>query len=755
MVAVTLGVLFAVTACCSSTCAAALHQSDGDADRPRLKLSAIADVRQPRPDDSKAVRQAVRVRGCVTWFARDRVMDGYLVVQDDTAGIWVNVQQARGQSVWATDEKDSDQDWSDLAVGVEVEVVGERDASGYAPMILPRTIRIIDRDAPLRVPDARATTARRLFSGVEDSQRIMTEGILQGFRDDGERWILVLESAGNRFLATTRHEWLPEPAALVDGVIRISGVAASRFTTRGEFVAPYIHTGSRSDIEVVEPPRSGLADAPLLELSRLGAFQTELPTSHRVRCRGIVTHFTPQRLLFLQDGAVGVRVETTCNERLRPGDVVEVAGFIDASRIAAGVAQAVVLVEAQVRRVSATQPPTPFAIQPEDIVDINLAAQRKGLIARPGDYDCTLVTFRARLAEAQQTESGGVLLLASGRSMLGATASAIDFDRLRSIEAGSELQVTGVLTMELSTSSGGRPMWSMPLVDRMKVILRSADDVTIVGRPGWWNRTRLMMALAVVATTLLASLAWVGLLRLEVAAQSARLAGEMQQRHEAAVEFTATLRERNRIAANLHDTLLQTLSAIGMQLQSCQLSNQADPPAASKHLGLAHRMIEHAVKELRGSVWSMRSFPLHGRTFPEAVKAIGEQMAADSGFEFVFEAAPLVDLPIPEFVAGNLLLVVQEAINNAVRHGKPTRISVALRPGSGDDEVEVVVADDGGGFVPGFAPGPEDGHLGLQVMRERVERLGGRLAVESAPGRGTSVHATVATREYDASLAED
>jgi signal transduction histidine kinase len=755
MLPVALCVMVAVTACWSSASAAAPDQTDDDADRSKVALSAIADVRQPRPDDREAVRQAVRVRGRVTWFARDRIMDGYLVVQDDTAGVWVNLQQARTQGIWATDEKDGERDWSDLEVGVEVEVVGERDASGYAPMILPRTIRIIDRDAPLRVPDARSTTARRLFSGVEDSQRIVTEGILQGFRDDGERWILVIESAGNRFLATARHEWLPEPAALVDGVIRISGVAASRFTTRGEFVAPYIHSGSRSDIVVVEPPRSGLFDAPLLELSRLGAFQTELPTSHRIRCKGTVTHRTPERQLFLQDGAVGVRVETTSDERLRPGDVVEVAGFIDASRIAAGVAQAVVLVESQVRRVGTTQPPQPFAIQPERIIEINLAAQRKGLIARPGDYDCTLVSFRARLVEVQQTDSGGVLLLASGRSVLGATASAADFERLRRIEAGSELQITGVLSMELSTTSGGRPMWSMPLVDRMKVILRSADDVAIVGRPTWWNRPRLLTALAVVATTLLASLAWVWLLRREVAAQSHRLAGEMQQRHEAAVEFTATLRERNRIAANLHDTLLQTLSAISMQLQSCELSQHADPPAASKHLGLAHRMIEHAVKELRGSVWSMRSFPLHGRTFPESLKALGEQMAADSGFEFVLENAPLGDQPIPEFVAGNLLLVVQEAINNAVRHGKPKRISVALRPGSGDKALEVVVADDGAGFVPDLAAGPEEGHLGLQVMRERIERLGGQLVVESAPGRGTSVHATVATREYDQSLAED
>ena len=94
-------------------------------------------------------------------------------------------------------------------------------------------------------------------------------------------------------------------------------------------------------------------------------------------------------------------------------------------------------------------------------------------------------------------------------------------------------------------------------------------------------------------------------------------------------------------------------------------------------------------------------------------------------------------------MAGNLLLVVQEAIHNAIRHARPTRIDVtATFAGSG--AVTVTVRDDGRGFLPGTEAGPAQGHFGLQGMRERLERLGGTIAIESGPGAGTTITAHVA-----------
>jgi signal transduction histidine kinase len=107
---------------------------------------------------------------------------------------------------------------------------------------------------------------------------------------------------------------------------------------------------------------------------------------------------------------------------------------------------------------------------------------------------------------------------------------------------------------------------------------------------------------------------------------------------------------------------------------------------------------------------------------------------------------------IPNFVAGNLLLVAQEAIRNALHHGQPKTVDVQIDYDAASREVTMTVADDGSGFAVGDEVGPAQGHFGLQGMRERIASLGGTLAIDSRPGRGTRVTAVVVTLAYDAQL---
>jgi signal transduction histidine kinase len=100
--------------------------------------------------------------------------------------------------------------------------------------------------------------------------------------------------------------------------------------------------------------------------------------------------------------------------------------------------------------------------------------------------------------------------------------------------------------------------------------------------------------------------------------------------------------------------------------------------------------------------------------------------------------------PIAEFVAGNLLLVAQEALLNALRHGEAAAVAVRLGPTQdgglgGPHAVELTIRDDGRGFDPANRPGTRQGHFGIEGMSERVERLGGTIRIESRPGAGTTV----------------
>jgi signal transduction histidine kinase len=107
---------------------------------------------------------------------------------------------------------------------------------------------------------------------------------------------------------------------------------------------------------------------------------------------------------------------------------------------------------------------------------------------------------------------------------------------------------------------------------------------------------------------------------------------------------------------------------------------------------------------------------------------------------------------VRNFVAGNLLLCAQEAVNNALQHAgaKTIEVTVDFDPALG--RIDLSVRDDGSGFSPGAEVGPEQGHFGLTGMRERIERLGGTFTLDTAPGRGTTVRAQVHKRDYDSQI---
>ena len=226
----------------------------------------------------------------------------------------------------------------------------------------------------------------------------------------------------------------------------------------------------------------------------------------------------------------------------------------------------------------------------------------------------------------------------------------------------------------------------------------------------------------------------------------------MHARRDAAIEFQATLRERSRLAANLHDTLLQNITGLNYQLEACEAESLPSAERKANHLETARRMVQRAQEDLRGTVWALRVLPLHDRTFAEALRALAEQLAEgrDTQITIVTEG----ELPrLSEFVAGNLLLVAQEAIHNALKHARPAQIRAKVSAAADGQHILLVVRDDGVGFNPAARPRPNSGHFGLDGMRERIERLGGKLRIESQPGHGTSVHAEVLLGSFDEDLA--
>jgi signal transduction histidine kinase len=221
--------------------------------------------------------------------------------------------------------------------------------------------------------------------------------------------------------------------------------------------------------------------------------------------------------------------------------------------------------------------------------------------------------------------------------------------------------------------------------------------------------------------------------REEMIAENAGLQAQvLLQAREAGV-----LEERQRMAREIHDTLAQGLTGIITQLEAAQRTAQEDE--RERRIGNAKQLARDSLAEARRSVQALRPLALEGARLPDALAAETARWSATSGIRAdvttTGDARPLH----PE-VEVTLLRVAQEALTNVAKHAGASQAGVTLS--YMEDVVTLDVRDDGSGFQQNGNPWP-DGGFGLTAMRQRVNRLDGRLEIESEPGGGTAVSARV------------
>ncbi|MCD7444858.1 sensor histidine kinase [Streptomyces lincolnensis] len=203
--------------------------------------------------------------------------------------------------------------------------------------------------------------------------------------------------------------------------------------------------------------------------------------------------------------------------------------------------------------------------------------------------------------------------------------------------------------------------------------------------------------------------------------------------------------ERRRLAAEIHDTLAQGLTGIIAQLQV--VANAPDENMAREHVGRAMDLARHSLGEARRSVHNLAPVALSDAGLPEVLKATVTDWGQRTGARAEFTATGATE-QLHEEVAATLLRIAQEALSNAARHARATRLGVTLS--FLGDEVILDIRDDGVGFDPlALAPRTRSGGFGLDGMRARAERIAGALTVESEPGGGTAVSARVPLVRHD------
>jgi signal transduction histidine kinase len=216
-----------------------------------------------------------------------------------------------------------------------------------------------------------------------------------------------------------------------------------------------------------------------------------------------------------------------------------------------------------------------------------------------------------------------------------------------------------------------------------------------------------------------------------IAIENARLYQQVQR--------LAVLEERDRIGMDLHDGIIQSIYAVGLILEYCNLLLDEDPSSAKGKLNQAISSLNEVIRDIRNYILDLRPQRFQGKDLPgglfELIRAFRVNTLLQADLHIESEG----DLGLMQGQASGLFHIAQEALANVAKHARARAVSVVLsRDGS---QVTLVVKDNGRGFDPSRVAAYE-GH-GLRNMEARTRMLGGRLSVESEPGKGTTVKVSV------------
>lgn len=215
-----------------------------------------------------------------------------------------------------------------------------------------------------------------------------------------------------------------------------------------------------------------------------------------------------------------------------------------------------------------------------------------------------------------------------------------------------------------------------------------------------------------------------------LAIQNARLLTKVQGK--------AILEERQRLARELHDSVTQSLYSVTLHAEAGRrLARAGDHDRVERCFEQLAELSQQCLKEMRLLVYELR---------PVALESVGLVGALQQRLDAVEKRAGLKanlhvegETDLPDFVVEDLFRIAQEALNNALKHARATEVTA--RVGMYDDRVEIEITDNGIGFeVESLA---DTGGMGMGTMRQRAERVGGTLTIQSAPGQGTRVRANL------------
>lgn len=617
-----------------------------------------------------------------------------LVLQDHTAGIWVDYF-SRSKT--------------HFAVGDVVTVVGTVGPGAYSPEIDSPTIRL-DGHAPL--PPPINVSFEELSSGQEDAQYVAIEGLIRSvtLRNDAlttvpDEGVFVTvdmtEGSVDVVLPTQNYETL---ISLIGAKARINATALARKNDDRQSTGVLLVSTDIGNVTVLEPGPSDLFSTRMVPIGYLLQYGSHTDYFHRIRLRGTLTYYQQGQRFILQDGSRAIEVIPANSESLQIGDRIEAVGF--PSPEPAGP----VIRDAVIRRLAKGPPLAPIPV-----------TLQEALASR---YRSCLVSLHLRLVRVISEPSRTLLLLDSGHDLTVAELKA-NLALPGWLRPGSDLRLTGI---DMLTIEGGIDYLNYNETSPHSVLLlRSLDDISLISPATRWTQTRLLYIIAVLGILLTAFL--VLLLYIQLKRWKAE----------------STFRERERLASDVHDTLAQSFTGVGLQLQVIRRAITTGDPNLLHHVDTARDLVRFSHNEARKFLMPSSSHESVGEDLLSSLSENAQSLVKNGQIQV--EAQYLGPVrTIPRQARIQLFRIGQEAIANAIRHADATHLVIIIE--YQDRLARLKIIDDGRGFVMrGDLLG-----FGIRGMRKRASEINADFELVSVPGIGTTITVSVPIPKRSSSL---
>ena len=697
---------------------------------PGLRTLTTAREVHSLPLEEARRHYPVHLRAVVTYY--DPYIDPRhraLFVHDASSGVFISVPAGPPLA---------------LSAGALIDVEGVSGPGDFAPVVEQPRIRVIGQS---RLPaEAPRVSLAHMRTGADDGQWVEVEGVVHALVRSGKNVTVDLALGDGVIRATTVAEQGADYERLIDARVRMRAAVAPTFNKNRQITGARIFFPTLREVTIEEPAPADPFALPLRPINDLLTFTPNISFPRRVHVRGRVALQWPGRSLCIADANQGLCVATTQTTALKLGEVVDVAGFPTIGQYKP------TLTDATFRAAGRGQPVTPDPVTSEE--------------AFRGDHDSQLVRIQGQLIGRDMAAKNPTLVLSSGNFVF--TAVLPDEGKGGEVNAwqeGSKLGLTGICSVEVDAEEAAlREGTTVPRAFR--ILLRSPADVEVIEHPSWWTATHAAEVLALVLLITFGVLGWVVVLRHRVKQQTEVIRGQLDEAAALKEAAEAANRAKSEFLANMSHEIRTPMNGVaGMidmaldghpspEQEECLLMARRSADALLTVINdiLDFSKIEAGKLELDCVDFDLRDF------LEESVKAFAPR-ASGKGLELIAETRP----GVPRWVhadAARLRQVITNLVGNALKFTDKGEVCLRVenddRRGAGM-RLHFTVSDTGIGIpaekqrliFEAFSQGDTSTTrryggtgLGLTISARLVQMMGGRIWVESEPGRGCNVHFT-------------